>query len=59
MQFAIDDLKEKLTSLSVISITKLDKSFIFETDASTEVVGAVLFQKKKNRKVRFVKFGSQ
>ena len=43
-QFAVDTLKEALTSASVLVMPDYSKRFIIQTDASTNGIGAVLAQ---------------
>ena len=51
MQEAFDELRIKLTSPPVLAYPDFEKPFMVETDAISVSVGAVLDQKKGNRKI--------
>ena len=58
-QQAFEDLKGKLVSLPVLAFPDFDKSFVLETDASIQGLGAVLSQKQADRKLYPVAYASR
>ena len=59
MQEAFDELRIKLTSPPVLAYSDLEKPFVVETDASSVSVGAVLVQKKEDRKIHPLQYASR
>uniref|UniRef100_A0A9J8AN32 ribonuclease H n=1 Tax=Cyprinus carpio carpio TaxID=630221 RepID=A0A9J8AN32_CYPCA len=57
-QTAFDTLKDKLTSAPVLGVADYSKPFIVETDASSQGLGAVLYQQQGNVK-RAIAFASR
>ena len=58
-QQAFEDLKGKLVSLPVLAFPDFDKSFVLETDASIQGLGAVLSQKQADGKLHPVAYASR
>ena len=56
MQKAFEGLKVKLNSPSVLAFPDFDQPFFVETDASSVVVGAVLAQRKEEKRVHPIKY---
>ena len=50
-QIAFDTLKDKLSSYPILQFPNFDKSFILETDASSQRIAGVLMQLPKGSKV--------
>ena len=58
-QQAFEDLKEKLVSPPIFAFPDFDKSFVLETDASIQGLGAVLSQKQADGKLHPVAYASR
>ena len=58
VQEAVDILKRKIQSITVLVFPDFDKSFLLKTDASKEGLGAVLSQKQSDGHYHPVAFGS-
>ena len=58
-EHSFQTLKQKLTSTPVLAYPSFDKSFILETDASIEGIGAVLSQPQEDAMVHPVAYASR
>ena len=59
MQKAFERLKFKLTSPPVLAFPDFDQPFVVETDASSVAVGAVLTQRKEDKRVQPIQYASR
>ena len=59
MQEAFEKLKLKLTSPPVLAFPDFQRPFVVETDASSVAVGAVMAQRKEDRKVHPIQYASR
>ena len=58
MRTAFRELKQRVTSPPLLALPKFDEPFVVETDASNVAVGAVLAQKKEDKKVHPIRYAS-
>lgn len=58
-QQTLEDLIDCLTSAPVMAFPNYEKPFILHTDASSEGLGAVLYQKQEDGNLRVVAYGSR
>ena len=59
MQEACEELKLNLTSSPVLAFPEFELPFVVETDASSVGVGAVMAQRKEDRKVHPIQYASR
>ena len=59
MRKAFQNLKQRVTSPPLLALPKFEEPLVVETDASSVAVGAVLDQKKEDKKVHPIQYASR